>query len=123
MVSSQGSPEDKRSGHGILLVGHLFFCASSVLCVRFVPLASGKRRVAPLDEDVIVSVASDDITDDVVEADRYPNLSADGKPIKTASAPKPSKGPAVDPSTLTPHAVTASDTSMGVITVMGMECK
>lgn len=93
------------------------------MCVRFVPLSSGKKRLAPVDEDVIVSVASDDITDDVVEADTYQNLSADGQPIKTADAPKPTKGPAVDPSTLTPHAVTPSDTSMGVITVMGMECQ
>lgn len=101
-----------------------FFFPPVCLCVRFVPLSSGKKRLAPVDEDVIVSVASDDITDDVVEADRYQNLSADGQPIKIASEPKPSKkGPAVDPSTLTPHAVTASDKSMGVITVMGMECK
>lgn len=87
------------------------------------PLSSGKKRLAPVDEDVIVNVASDDITDDVVEGDTYQNLSADGQPITVAAAPKPSKGPAVDPSTLTPHAVTASDTSMGVITVMGIECK
>lgn len=91
-------------------------------CVSFVPLASGKQRLAPVDEDVLVNVASDDITDEVVEADKYQNLSADGQPIKIASEPKPSKGPAVDPSTLAPHAVMASDTSMGVITVMGMEC-
>lgn len=85
---------------------------------RFVPLSSGKKRTDPIDEDVIVNVASDDITDDIVAADSYQNLSADGQPIK-AVAHKP--GPAVDPSTLAPHAVTPSDTSMGVITVMGME--
>lgn len=101
-----------------------FLFSVRLFAFRFVPLSSGKKRLAPVDEDVIVSVASDDITDDVVEADRYQNLNADGQPIKVASVPKPSKkGQAVDPSTLTPHAVTPSDTSMGVITVMGMECK
>lgn len=87
---------------------------------RFVPLSSGKTRTAPIDEDVIVNVASDDITDDIVAADSYKNLSADGQPIKAAAAAHKA-GPAVDPSTLAPHAVTPSDTSMGVITVMGME--
>ncbi len=76
-----------------------------------------------MDEDVIVNVATDDITDETVAADTYQNLSAAGQPIKVASEPKPSKGPAVDPSTLKPQAVGLTDTSMGVITVMGMECK
>lgn len=86
------------------------------------PLSSGKQRTAPVDEDVIVGVANDDITDEMVEGERYQNLAADGQPIKIAPEAKAAKGPAADPSTLAPHAVMPSDTSMGVITVMGMEC-
>eukprot|EP00903_Cladosiphon_okamuranus_P007574 g7348.t1 len=113
---------DVESSHNIPLSNTK--TGSLLLKATFVPLSSGKQRVAPVDEDVLVNVASGDITDDVVAADTYTNLSADGQPIKVASEPKPSKkGPAVDPSTLTPHAVTPSDTSMGVITVMGIECK
>lgn len=86
------------------------------------PLSSGKQRTAPVDEDVIVAAATDDITDEMVEVDKYQNLSADGQPIKIAPEARAVKGPAADPSTLAPHAVMPSDTSMGVITVMGMEC-
>lgn len=108
----------------------VFFLVCVCVCVcvdtqhfaSFVPLSSGKQRTGPMDEDVIVSAASDVITDEIVEEDAYHNLSAEGQPIKVASEAKVAKGPAADPSTLTPHAVVPSDTSMGVITVMGIEC-
>lgn len=93
-------------------------------CVRFVPLSSGKKRTEQPDEDVIVDVGGDDITDDTVAGDVYQNLSADGQPMKPPEKVKAAKGPAVDPSTLKPQTVlNPSDTSLGVLTVMGIECK
>lgn len=76
------------------------------------------------DEDVIVDVGGDDITDDTVAGDVYQNLSADGQPIRPSKEVRAAKGPSVDPSTLKPETVlNPSDTSMGVISVMGIECK
>lgn len=76
------------------------------------------------DEDVIVDVVAGEVTDDTVAADVYHNLSADGQPMKLAKEGKPRAGPAADPSTLKPTAVlNPSDTSLGVISVMGIECK
>ncbi|CAM9659324.1 unnamed protein product, partial [Hapterophycus canaliculatus] len=109
---------DVESAHNIPLSKTT--SGSLLLKAVFVPLSSGKKRTAPVDEDVIVGVASDDITDENVADDTYQNLDGEGQ---IAAAPEPEKGRAVDPSTLAPHAVTPSDTSMGVITVMGMECK
>ena len=91
------------------------------VAVRFVPLSSGAKRMEQPDEDVIVDVGGD-ITDDTVAGDVYQNLSADGqpKPLKEVKA----KGPAVDPGTLKPETVlNPSDTSLGVISVMGIACK
>lgn len=89
---------------------------------RLVPLSSGSKRNEEPDEDVIVDEVGDVITDDTVAVDAYQNLSADGRP-KVTDARRPSEKLAVDPSKLKPHAVlNPSDTSMGVITVMGIEC-
>lgn len=111
---------DVESAHNIPLSGTT--SGSLLLKALFVPLSSGKKRTAPVDEDVIVGVASDDITDDNVADDTYQNLDEEGK-IASETAKSSGKGPAVDPSTLAPHEVMASDTSMGVVTVMGIECK
>lgn len=113
---------DVESAHNIPLSKTT--SGSLLLKAVFVPLSSGKERTAPVDEDVIVGVASDDITDDNVAADTYQNLDEEGKIADEPGQQDPDKGrAAVDPSTLAPQAVTSSDTSMGVVTVMGMECK
>lgn len=76
------------------------------------------------DEDVIVDAGGDEVTDDTVAGDVYQNLSADGQPIKPPKAARAARGPSVDPSTLKPATVlNLSDTSMGVVSVMGIECK
>lgn len=91
---------------------------------RFVPLSSGAKRTEAPDEDVIVNVAGDSITDETVQADVYRNVSADGKlRVPAPASPSPSRR-SVDPGTLKPAAVlNPTDTSMGVMTVMGIECK
>lgn len=92
---------------------------------RFVPLSSGSKRTEAPDEDVIVNVAGDSITDETVQADVYRNVSADGKlHVPAPALPSSSGRRSVDPGTLKPAAVlNPTDTSMGVMTVMGIECK
>lgn len=92
-------------------------------CCRFVPLLSGDERTEKEDEDVIVGVAGDNITDDTVMHDVYKNLSASASgDAAAARTTVSSRKPAVDPGTLKPKTV-VTDTSMGVISVMGIECR
>lgn len=86
------------------------------------PLSSGDKR-SEEDDDVIVEVAGHDITDEMVMQDAYKNLStsASGDAAAARTAVSSREG-AVDPGTLTPKTV-VRDTSMGVISIMGIECR
>lgn len=87
------------------------------------PLSSGEERTDKEDEDVIVEVAGDDITDDMVMQDAYKNLSASASGDTAAARTAVSlRENVVDPGTLTPKTV-VTDTSMGVISIMGIECR
>lgn len=88
-------------------------------------MASGPKRTIEEAEDVIVDVAGDVITDEAVAGEVYSGVAdADiGKDSpSSANQSRDSKHEHVDPSTLKPTAV-LSDTSMGVLSVMGIECK
>lgn len=90
------------------------------LCVahrdnRFVPLSSGAERKQQ-DEDEIVNAAGDEITDDVVASEAYEETGA--------AVDKPGKGGKItDPGKLSPTVLVVSEGRMGVLTVMGIECK
>lgn len=91
------------------------------------PLSSGAKRTEEVDDDVIVSVASDIITDETVADDIYqklpPSTGQAAPRSASASPPQQQKGP-VDPSTLKPmEVIDPSGSSIGVVSVMGMECK
>lgn len=94
--------------------------------LRFVPLSSAADQAEEDededDEDVIVNMAGDVLTDESVASDVYEEVpaaatAAPGKPGK-----KKKKKP-TDPTKLRPTLMASSDTSMGVLTVMGIECK
>lgn len=90
------------------------------------PLSSGSQRSASPDEDVIVGMAGDVITDQNVTDDVYQNLhvEADGNMRLLNLAPsKALSKTSVDPGSLKPETLlNPSDTSMGVLSIMGIEC-
>lgn len=90
------------------------------------PLVSGRKKSAiEAAEDEIVGADGDALTDDLVANDAYPHLAEakEGKdPGAVVAKPKKKRTEAVDPSTLPPQKM-LSDSSMGVLSVMGIECK
>ena len=102
----------------VLLELCLLFC----YFFSFIPLSSGAERLEEDDEDVIIEVTGGDITDDIVAADKYDSSSSTAKDAASGPEADSSKKHGVDPSALKPQPV-LTDTSMGVISVMGIECK
>lgn len=87
------------------------------------PLVSGPKSTLEADEDELVGVEGDDITDETVAQDAYTHVAEASAGTEPASAaPTSKRRQAVDPSKLAPTTV-LTDTSMGVLSVMGIECK
>lgn len=84
---------------------------------------SGPKNKLELVEDEIVGIEGDDITDDTVAQDAYTHIAEAFAGTDPASAaPRPKHKKAVDPSKLAPTMI-LTDKSMGVLSVMGIECK